>query len=275
MQMEQAISIPELDLVCEICPKCGTPTEHIIELFGKKKKVGANCKCRALEVQQKKELELYEERMRKLERLRAYSLMDESFKNSTFENWDHTPGNQKMYKLGKEYCDNWEKMKADNVGMTIWGSTGIGKSYLSFCIANELLSKGVAVIATSSINLINQIYESYGKAGEMGEVEIIRQFENASLVIIDDLGAEHNGRAGKEKQIIYSVIDARVRAKKPLIITTNLSTEKLRDKMAGADGVERTYDRMMEACPPIQVVAEPRREAIGAQKTAILRGLLN
>lgn len=182
--MDQVISIPTLDLVCNICPKCGTPTEHIIELFGKRKKVGANCKCKSLEVQRKKELELHEEQMKKLERLMAYSLMDESFKNSKFENWEHTSLNQKMFKLGKEYCDNWGKMKADNVGMTIWGDTGIGKTYLSFCIANELLPRGVAVIATSSINLINQVYESYGNAGEIGEVEIIRQFEHASLVII-------------------------------------------------------------------------------------------
>lgn len=273
--MDQTISTPTLDLVCNICPKCGTPTEHIVKLFGKKKKVGVNCRCKALELQEKEELERYQEQMRKLERLRACSLMDESFKNSKFENWEHTALNQKMFELGKEYCDNWEKMKAENIGMTIWGDTGIGKTYLSFCIANELLSKGVSVIATSSINLINQIYESYGRVGALGEVEIIRQFEHASLVIIDDLGAEHNGKSGKEKQIIYSVIDARVRAKKPLIITTNLSTEQLRNKMVGVDGVERTYDRMMEICPPVKVKAEPRRQAIGVKKTAILGSLLN
>lgn len=136
---------------------------------------------------------------------------------------------------------------------------GAGKSYMSFCIANELLSKGIPVIATSSINLINKIYESYRNYGDEGEVEIINQLKNASLLVLDDLGAEHDGRTGKEKQIIYSVIDLRIRANKPTIITTNLTPKQLEAKLTGTDGVTRTYDRIIEACPPIEVTGKSRR----------------
>lgn len=265
----------ESDLQVKICDKCGTPIEHIISIGHIQKKVPVNCQCKREAYLKKQEEDANFEKMKKLEKLKAYSLMDDQFKMCTFENWVHENDDKIWYELAKQYCDNWLNMKKENVGMLLHGDPGTGKSYMSFCIANELLKKSVPVIATSSINIINKIYESYGRASELGEVEFLNQLQNASLLIIDDLGAEHEGRTGKEKQILYSVIDSRIRAKKPIIITTNLTPKQLNEKLTGTDGVSRTYDRIVEACPPIAITGKSRRVDNATRKLQLLRGLVS
>lgn len=263
------------DLACKVCEQCGEPLEHIINFLGNAKKVPIACKC-AVEKYNANLLRAENmDKIRKLDSLKKISLMDSSFEKCTFSNWELDENNKGLYELGKRYCENWTQMKRDNVGMLFYGSPGTGKSFISFCIANELLSQYIPVIATSSINIINKIYESYKSFGEDGEIEIINQINSASLVVIDDLGAEHDGRTGKEKQIIYSLIDARIRAQLPLIITTNLTQEQLKKKLTGSDGVCRTYDRIVEACAMIEVKGSSRRIAKAMKKQEIIRGLVS
>ncbi len=264
----------DLDLICQICSKCGTPQEYILEVLGRKRKVKIPCACESEAYAKKQEEEQNKEKLRMLERLKRYSLMDGAFEQCTFENWQLDERNKVWYKLGKNYCENWQNMKQQNVGMLFYGPPGTGKSYLSFCIANELLRQYVPVIATSSINIINKIYESYRSYGEEGEVAILNQFKQASLVILDDLGAEHEGKTGKEKQIIYSLIDTRMRLQLPTIITTNLTPQQLKNKLTGADGVHRTYDRIVEACPAIEITGESKRIDNAKQKLSIVRNLV-
>lgn len=264
----------DLDLKCQICSECGTPKEHVIKFLDHYKKVPVACKCDITEYRAMNEKAEHVDRMRKLDLLRKYSLMDAAFSQCTFENWKIDDTNKVWYKLGKKYCEEWQLMKRDNIGMMLHGATGTGKTYLSFCIANELLKQGVPVIATSSINVINKVYESYSSYGDEGEVGIINQFKNASLVVLDDLGAEHEGKTGKEKQIIYSLIDTRIRLQLPIIITTNLKPEQLKNKLTGADGIARTYDRIIEACPQIEMTGKAYRVEKAKEKLNIIRSLV-
>ena len=73
----------------------------------------------------------------------------------------------------------------------------------------------------------------------------------------DDLGAENNTAWSKEK--LYEIIDSRYRDGKPIIITTNLTTGQLKEKLAGDDGIYRTHDRIIEMCTLIEVKGKPRR----------------
>ena len=264
----------DLNLTCQICSECGAPKEFVLKGLGLPRKVPTACKCDTKVYEQIKEQQDRSDKMRKLDSLKKYSLMDTYFERCTFENWKIDEINKSWYKLGKRYCEQWQEMKRSNTGMLLYGAPGTGKSYLSFCIANELLKQYVPVIATSSINVINRIYESYSKYGDEGEVEILNQFKNASLVIIDDLGAEHDGRTGKEKQIIYSLIDSRIRANLPIIITTNLTPEQLKNKLTGSDGVARTYDRIVEACTQIEITGKAYRIENAKEKLNILRELM-
>ena len=126
--------------------------------------------------------------------------------------------------------------------------------------------------AISSIGILNKIKETYKKYGNEGEIEVINSLKNASLLILDDLGAENSTDWAREK--IYEIIDSRYRDKKPIIITTNLKLEQLMEKMAGGDRVYRTYDRIIEMCTPVEVKGKVRRIETAKAKQKLLKELL-
>lgn len=261
-----------LDSHYDLCSNCKEKTQTIIEILGQKRKVPVMCRCKEEEYEKEREADRKKEQQRRLEKLRNHSLMDAKFENCTFENWKTDNQNQKWYKLGKKYCDNWGKMKTNNVGLLLWGPPGTGKTYLTSCIANYLLDQLTPVIAISSIGLLNRIKETYKSYGQDGEVEIINSLKNASLLILDDLGAENDTDWAKSK--LYEIIDSRYRDGKPMIVSTNLTPVQLKEKLTSRDGVTRTYDRLVEMCTPLEVKGDSKRVKYAVDKTKILKELL-
>jgi DNA replication protein DnaC len=271
---DRMINTKELESASDgICHKCGTATFTTIELLGRIRRMPVMCKCREEEYKRGKEIEASTERRLKLERLMQYSLMDHKFRECTFENFNIDSQNEKLYKMAVKYCDKWPEMKRQNVGFLFWGAPGNGKSYLSFCIANRLLQNFVPVIAISSIGILNRIKQTYNNHGKEGEVEVINSLKNASLLVLDDLGAENDTDWSKEK--LYEIIDSRIRDQKPMIVTTNLTPDQLRKKLTGEDNVARTYDRLVEMCCPIEVKGPSRRVKAAKEKIEVVKELLN
>ena len=68
--------------------------------------------------------------------------------------------------------------------------------------------------------------------------------DDYSLLVIDDLGVERNTEYAMEQ--MFTVIDSRYRSKKPLIVTTNLKLEEIKNPPDLAHA--RIYDRILERC---------------------------
>ena len=80
-----------------------------------------------------------------------------------------------------------------------------------------------------------------------GQDGVSGQPERYDILIIDDLGVEHNTEYSTEQ--ISSIIDTRYRSGKPLIVTTNLKLDELKHPSDLAHA--RIYDRILERCAPI------------------------
>lgn len=265
-------STTKLELLSERCPECGQKKYMELELLGQKRIVRKQCKCEQEEYERAKQEDENKQRQYRLDRLKQYSMMDAHFEQCRFENFEVDKQNEKLYRMALNYCERWSEMKKNNVGFMLYGNPGTGKTYLSFCIANRLLEQLVPVIAISSIGMLSRIKQTYSSYGKEAEADIVLALKNASLLILDDLGAENDTPWVKEK--LYEIIDSRYRDGKPMICTTNLTREQLKDKLTGQDGVTRTYDRLVEMCPPIEVVGPSRRIDAASKKMEFIKDLL-
>ena len=257
----------ELDSTLKICDKCGEPRQKIIELFGINRRVPVICSCRKKELEEKAEKDRNTEKQERLKSLMKNSLMEKSFFEKTFEAWDFNKGVKSMYNLGLKYSNNFKKVRESGLGLLIYGNPGSGKSYLSFAIANKLLTKQTPVICISINGLLERIRETYSRWGTEGETEILKSLSNADLVVLDDLGIEQSTDWSISK--IYNIIDSRYRNKLPLIVTTNKSIDDLKELYG-----ERTIDRLLEMCTPIQNNGPSIRKEKAKENTRLLKEIL-
>lgn len=249
------------------CGQCNTRKEREIIWFdGKPKKVPVMCKCRAEEERLKKEQMQKEEEMRSIQRAKVSSMMDDTFRTACFANYQIRNGNERHLKAAKKYCIEFSKMYERNQGLLFWGTVGTGKSYTAACIANYLLEANTSVVMTSFVRILQ---EMQGFDREREET-FTNKLNSVKLLIIDDLGAERSTDYALEK--VYGIIDNRYRAKKPLILTTNLTLRQMQE--ATDIRYARIYDRIFEMCYPMEFSGVSWRKREAAQRYEETRKIL-
>lgn len=263
----------------ENCPTCGEPTGKIVRMLGENYIVPRMCKCRRKAFEENERISKAREKQTRLKQIFNNSLMTKEFKKFTFENWDHTLGNERMYELGIKYVKSFkEKVLKENIGLLIYGNPGNGKTFLSGCIANALMKQFIPVVCVSAIGILERIKSSFGSYGDEGVQNILNCLDNADLVIIDDMGVENNTHWSRAT--MYQILDSRYRKKKPLMITSNLTMQQFKkrydeDCPGWEDGKGRTFDRVVnEICSPIENTSPSIRVKKGLKKTQILKEML-
>ena len=242
------------------CGVCGKPREHRFKHNGRF--VGCICQCEKDEMERK---EAERQRQRELDRVKelaAYSLVDERFHESTFDRFTaSTPEDQRVLRICRNYVEHFDEMLANNAGLIFYGSPGTGKTFAASCIANALMERRVPVLVTSIVRLTANMF-----GDDLNE--LLFRMNTARLLVLDDFGAERNTEFKAEQ--IFTVIDARYAAKKPMIITTNLTDFKTETDVRR----KRVYDRIFEVCTPIKMDGESKRRAEGQKKRDSIRALL-
>lgn len=242
------------------CGVCGQSKEHKLAFNGHF--VPCMCQCAKDALTQE---EARRQQQRELDRVRemaSYSLVDEKFHESTFERFvARTPEDQRVLHICKNYVEHFDEMLMHNAGLLFYGSTGTGKTFAASCIANALMERRVPVLVTSIVRLTANVF------GDDLNVLLYRM-NTARLLVLDDLGAERDTPTKAEQ--VFSAIDARYAAKKPMIITTNLTDFKSETDVRR----KRVYDRIFEACTPIKMDGESKRRDIGRKKRDSIRATL-
>lgn len=256
------------------CPTCGEPLEMIIKmpLFDGKggtfdRRVHRQCECERKKIEEEKRYNEFVEQKRKVERLRQISLMDDKVKSVTFNQLQECRENRKALHIGRKFVEKFDDMKQSGKGLLLWGNVGTGKSYLAAAIANALMDRLYTVVMTSFPKILA---ERYDFDREQKESRISGTLARADLLIIDDLGAERNTDFALEQ--VYSVVDDRYRSGKPLIITTNLTFDYM--KNCKDIRYNRIYDRIFEMCYPVKMDGISWRKRKAVSSFDEMKGLL-
>ena len=124
-------------------------------------------------------------------------------------------------------------------GFIFAGTSGTGKNHLACAIANELLQLRRSVVVITMAELMLKIRDSYRRDAEVSETEIIRYLSSVDLLVIDELGIQHN--SNNERVMLNRIIDERYTQELPTGILTNLQSEELVKTLGRA-----AIDRIME-----------------------------
>lgn len=138
--------------------------------------------------------------------------------------------------------------------LLLYGNTGVGKTFLTNCIAKELLDRSHTVVYLTSLKLFD-ILETYKFDRDLSQTE-----KNASLsyilasdlLIIDDLGTELNNSFTSSQ--LYHCIDTRLTNHRSTIISTNLSFDDLRAQYS-----ERIFSRITSSYSLLKITGDDIR----------------
>lgn len=114
--------------------------------------------------------------------------------------------------------------KFDN--LYFYGDTGIGKTFLSNCIAKELLDRGYSVIYFTAFQLFDILgKDTFGRNEEA--LDAHQNIFDCDLLIIDDLGTELSNSFTSSQ--LFLCLNERILRRKSTIISTNLRMNQLAD----------------------------------------------
>jgi len=222
------------------CGKCRAPKQSIIE--GRARPIP--CKCAELEKEQEREAE----HRAKIERLRERCLPLAKMRAHTFANADSS----KAVNIAQKYVEHWQTMSANGDGLIFFGTVGTGKSFSAHCIANALIDMGISVLYLSAADMVAEFGNNTARA------DYIKKICSAPLLIVDDLGAESG--TDYSRSLLCRLIDARTESGKPIIITTNYTSEEM--KATQDNQLRRIFDRL-RCCTPVQCNGDSRRKEQG------------
>lgn len=110
---------------------------------------------------------------------------------------------------------------SSNENLLFYGNSGTGKTFLSNCIAKELLDKGYLVVYRTSESLIQNLKHIRFDGDEALEELIL----NCDLLIIDDLGTEQITDFSKTE--LFNLLNKKILKGKNMIVSTNCTLEEI------------------------------------------------
>lgn len=267
----------ESDSSFEHCPVCGEPLEKIVtvkdmaliaKLTGKEytafkagDRISRMCRC-----QREAESEEYNRRsreaakIRRVKALREKGIADDDALHMTFAN-DDSPDSTAS-KVARSYVRNFETMLEKNAGILFTGGVGTGKTFYAACIVNALIDEGIPAVMTSLRKIIQLPFDGVDAA--------MRNLMDADLVVFDDVGSERDTSFATERA--FDAVDARIKARKPIIVTTNLSPQELSNAKSIRE--KRIYDRILGSCAVVPLTGASRRAKEQESKTELILKIL-
>ena len=178
--------------------------------------------CRCLQElcrqEQKKELSLLNSNQETFERFRL-----EYYSDQIDRNYGASP--RAIMKRNLEVCFKYAQNFSEGSGNLLFiGNTGLGKTFLSACVARVAAEKGYSVAYESAPHLMTKLETNRFHPDDQTR-EDVQKIMDCDLLIVDDLGTELPGNF--VTAALYTLVNDRLLAGKPMVISTNLNVEEI------------------------------------------------
>lgn len=232
----------------DFCPNCGAKFRREAIICGVKYSFHVMCKCeekkRDLERRQQENLD----KMQRIEKLKNLSLLGERYKNVTFENSEIgiNPSFDTAFNRCKKYCELYEETVKSGYGIYLFGDKGVGKTHLTACMANYLISKCVPVLFTNLFEISKAVKSTFNRDSSQSEQILIDKFSNIDVLFFDDLRTEVFSKNSGDtwlQGLLFDLINKRYNCKKATIFSSNHSLNLLINERGI---MEKTVDRISE-----------------------------
>lgn len=153
------------------------------------------------------------------------------------------------------YCRGYiDNFASEHGNILIYGNSGVGKTFLSNCIAKEILDAGYSVIYLTSHQLFDILETKVFHHNEMDDMSkgVISMLYTCDLLIIDDLGTEMINSFTESQ--LFTCIQDRLLAKVGTIISTNFSFDDISRHYS-----ERIFSRLIGNYKLIKIAGEDIR----------------
>ncbi|MEW6320011.1 MAG: ATP-binding protein [Acidobacteriota bacterium] len=154
-------------------------------------------------------------------------------------------------------------------GLLFYGPSGVGKTHLAVGVLKALVrEKGASGFFFETRELLRMVRDTYNRAAEETEMEVLRPVLHADVLVLDDLGAERTSEWVQET--LGLVVNTRYNACRATIVTSNLIDPLDNDdprSFAFQVGV-RTRSRLLEMCSWVEVQGHDIRDPERVQAAA-------
>ena len=199
--------------------------------------------------------------------LYSQSNLEEVLERENFDNFSYEYYNDSDVEKMRQTVAECKAFVADfdkeYENLMLNGSVGVGKTFLTNCIARELLQTGHSVIYFTAFHLFETLAKYAFHSHEAGDdIEKIHEdIFTCDLLIIDDLGTEMTNSFVATQ--LFVILNERHNRKKSTLISTNLSLEELNDKYS-----ERSFSRIFGYYKMLRIRIDDIRMAIRRNKNA-------
>ena len=128
------------------------------------------------------------------------------------------------FDICRDYAENFTPASGN---LLFNGGTGLGKTFLSACIAREVAAKGYSVAYETASHLFSKL-EKHRFHPDEETAQEAKRLNECDLLIVDDLGTELPGQF--VTAALYTLVNDRLLAGKPMVISTNLNIREIRER---------------------------------------------